>query len=119
MRGERVARALTLAALAFVVVLVLLALPSFADPVFVLINRASEPVTVEMSWPVGQAVEADIPTQNTRELTLPDEGEVIFTVRYASGRHHASEPMYFTRGATIVVDIGDEGPTFRHDTGMR
>ena len=102
-------------ALVFFAGLAVLVAPSFFDPQFEIRNQSGETVSVVAAWRDNERVFADIAPSSRVEFSVEDEAGMAFRVRYPDGREIASEPVYFTRGTTVIATIAEEGVQVRYD----
>ncbi|WP_322522168.1 hypothetical protein SR882_04595 [Guyparkeria halophila] len=107
--------ALTIVALLYIALMVVLAVPSFFDPQFEIRNESAEPVSVIAEWRDQEKAFPDIAAASTVEFSVEDEAGMVFRVRYADGRQVESEPIYFSRGLTVIATITEEGVEVRYD----
>ena len=110
--------ALTLAAVVFFVAVVILAAPSFFDPVVEVVNRTGAPVAFVASWR-DRSVKVDaLQPSASHRLRIDDEAAITFSVVYADGRQAVSEPLYFTAGIEVIATISDDGVEARYAHGQ-
>lgn len=116
---RRFAKALTLAALAYLAILLILAAPLFIDSGVELVNNATDAVSVVAVWRGNQKKVDGILQGNSRRFSINDEGAVKFRVRYADGRERESEPVYFSSGITLIVTISEHSVKVRYASETR
>lgn len=106
---------LTLAAALFLLALLIIAVPSFLDPEFEVINESSEAVSVVASWHRNDMQVGELRPMASRQFSIDDEATITFKVRYQSGKEVSSEPLYFTSGSRIVATVSDAAIEARYD----
>jgi len=113
---RRLYNALTIAALLFIAAAVVLVVaPSFFDPQFEIRNESDEPVSVVAKWRDKEKAFPDIEPASAVAFSVEDEAGMAFRVRYPDGREIASEPVYFTRGTTVIATITEDDIEVRYD----
>lgn len=111
----RIFNLLTVAAVLFFIALLILAIPSFFDPEFEIVNNASEAVSVVATWRSNEKQIGRIQSMSSYRFSVNDEAAMKFRVRYASGREVESEPLYFTSGIKVIATISSDGIEIRYD----
>jgi hypothetical protein len=84
-------------------------------PRFNIVNDSAQNVTVTAIWRNQSRDLGIIESGSTISLTVRGEASMVFNVRYADGRELASEPVYFTSGATIDVSISEDSIDVQHN----
>lgn len=112
---RRIFNYLTAAAAVFFLALLILAIPSFFDPEFAVVNNSSETVSVIAAWRSQEKVIGSIDPMSSREFSIDDEAAMTFKVRYASGKEIESDPLYFTSGAKVIATISSDGIAVQYD----
>ena len=112
---DRVFKALTLGATLFFLVLLYFAVPAFLDPVFEVVNRSPEPVSVIALWRGNERAVGTIEPMMSRRFSVDDEAAMVFRVAYASGSIAESKPLYFSRGLSLIATVTANGVTARYD----
>ncbi|KTG16138.1 MULTISPECIES: hypothetical protein [unclassified Guyparkeria] len=113
---RRIYNALTIVALLFIAaVMVLVVAPSFLDPQFEIRNRTEEPVSAVAAWREQERAFPNIGPDSTIQFSVEDEAGMAFRVRYPDGREAACEPVYFTRGTTVIATITEDDIEVRYD----
>lgn len=112
---RRVFQFLTLTALLFFVVLVILAAPSFFDPAFEVVNESTEPVFVVAEWRGEEKTIGNIGPMATYEFCVDAEAAMKFRVGYLGGVEIESEPIYFTSGTTVIATITGNAVRVRYE----
>jgi len=112
---KRLNHILSAIALLFLAGLALLVAPTFFDPQFEIRNASDGPVSVVAEWRDTERAFPAIPPGLTVSFSVKDEAGMAFRVRYPDGREVVTEPIYFSRGLTIITTITEEGAEVRHD----
>ncbi len=112
---RRLYNILTVVALVFFAGLAVLVAPTFFDPQFEIRNQSEQSVSVVAEWRDDERVFRDIEPASTLEFSVEDEAGMAFRVRYPDGREDESEPIYFSRGITVIATITDAGIQVRYD----
>jgi hypothetical protein len=112
---QRIYTILTGAAVIFFAVLVILAIPSFFDPKFEIVNQTTEPVFVVAEWRNDEKEIGNIGPMSSYEFSVNDEAAMMFRVRYPSSAEAESEPIYFTHGIKVIATISNEVVKVRYD----
>jgi len=113
--NSRIAGFLSLAAVLFFSALVILAIPSFSDPEFKVVNHSPEAVSVVAAWRRHERNIGRIEPMSSLEFTIDDEAAISFIVRYSTDREMESEQLYFTSGTKVIAVISDDGIELRYD----
>ena len=115
---RRIANFLTIAAALFFFALLSLAIPSFFDPEFEIVNNTAEAVSVVASWRDQEKKIMKIEPMSSHRFSIDDEAAMKFRVRFAGGREVETEPLYFTSGIKVIARISSEGVevSYDHDT---
>lgn len=111
----RIFNILTVVAVLFFIALIILAVPSFFDPEFEIVNNSSEAVSVIATWRSNEKQIGEIQSMSSHRFSVNDEAAMKFKVRYASGKEVESEPVYFTSGIKIIGTISNDGIDVRYD----
>ena len=106
---------LTVAAVLFFVGLVILAVPSFFDPVFEVVNESPEPVSVVAEWQKEKKAIGIVGPMSSYVFSVNAEAAMMFRVSYSGGREAESEPIYFTSGTRVIATISSEKVEVRYD----
>jgi len=112
---RRIFNILTVAAVLFFIVLLILATPSFFDPEFEIVNNSSEAVSVVATWRNNEKKIGEIRSMSSHRFSVNDEAAINFKVRYTSGREVETEPVYFTCGIKVIATISSDGVKVRYD----
>ncbi|MDG4867099.1 hypothetical protein P8631_03705 [Guyparkeria sp. 1SP6A2] len=112
---RRIYNALTVVALLTLAAVAVLVAPSFFDPEFEIRNASDGPVSVVAEWRGKEKVFAAIAPASTVEFSVEDEAGMAFRVHYPEGGELASEPVYFTRGTTVIATITENDIEVRYD----
>ena len=112
---RRIFNILTVAALLFFAVLVILADPSFFDPAFEVVNESTEPVFVVAEWRNEEKRIGNIGPMSTYAFSVNAEAAMKFRVSYPGGGEVESEPIYFTSGTKVIATITSNSVRLRYD----
>lgn len=112
---NRVFRYLTIASLLFFALVMMLAIPSFLDPEFEVINHSPGVVSVVAGWRNSEKPLGNIQPESSSTFSLDDEAAITFTVTYGDGKVVESKPLYFTSGIKVIANITGEGVEVRYD----
>ena len=103
--ARRILNILTLAALVFFTILVILAAPSFFDPEFEVVNESTVPVFVVAEWRNEEKIIGSIDPMSTYTFSVNAEAAMKFRVGYPGGEEVESEAIYFTSGTKVIATI--------------
>ncbi|MEQ8835402.1 hypothetical protein [Haliea sp.] len=106
---------LTVAVAIFFGVLVILAVPSFFDPAFEVVNKTTLPVFVVAEWRNEEKELGNIAPMSSYEFSVNDEAAMKLRVRYPGGAETESEPIYFTSGIQVIAMITIDAIKVRYD----
>ena len=106
---------LTVAFAIFFGVLVILAVPSFFDPAFEVVNTTTQPVFVVAEWRNEEKELGNIAPMSSYEFSINDEAAMKFRARYPRGAETESEPIYFTSGVQVIATITSDAIKVRYD----
>ena len=112
---RRISNILTAAAALFLFALLILAVPSFFDPEFEVVNNSSGAVSVVAEWRGSKKEIGTIEPMSFYRFSIDAEAAMKFRVRYASGNEVKSEPIYFTSGTKVIATISDTGIKVQYD----
>ena len=93
----------------------LLVAPSFVAPSFAVRNRATQSVGVVATWRGGTHRVGRLAPGEMASFAVAGEGGMQFRVQFAEGRERSAGPIYFTRGTTVIVTIGDDAVRLAYD----
>jgi len=88
-----------------VIAAIVFVLPSFTEARFVLNNQSSQAVRLTAFWRDQHKKLGEIVPGAQQEFSVDDEAGMHFSAEFADGSSITSEPIYFTSGVTILVDI--------------
>lgn len=114
---QRLFKYLSIASLVVILVLFLLAIPAFLDPMFEVRNKSSVSVTLQAFWRHETKTIGPIESGGSSGFSLDDEAGISFRVHYADGRVVDSEPIYFGRGIKVNVEVADDEVKAGYDSG--
>ncbi len=112
---QRLSTILTIAALLFLVVLLIFAAPSFLKPSFRIVNRSGEPIHVVAEWLDEKKEIGEMVPMAAYEFSVNGEAAMTFRVSYADGVKLVSEPIYFSSGTRIIATINRETIKLRYE----
>ena len=112
---RRIQNAFTVAGLLYLAAMAVLLAPSFFDPQFEIRNQSEQPVSVVATWRDQERVFADIAPASTVAFSVEDEAGMAFHVHYPNGSQVESEPIYFSRGLTVIATITEDDVEVRYD----
>ena len=112
---RRIFNILTVAVAVFFAVLVILAVPSFFDPAFEVVNTTTQPVFVVAEWRNEEKELGNIAPMSSYEFSVNDEAAMKFRARYPRGAETESEPIYFTSGVQVIATITSDAIKVRYD----
>jgi len=112
---RRIYNILTIAAVLFFTALVILAIPSFFDAEFEIVNDSSEAVSVIAVWRSNDKQIGEIQSKTLYRFSVNDEAAMKFKVHYTSGKMVESDPVYFSSGIKVIATISSEGIQVRYD----
>ena len=99
----------------FFAALLILAIPSFSDAGFELVNGSADAVSVVAAWRNRGKDLGTIQPGKSFRFSLSDEAAMTFRVRYADGGELGNEPIYFTSGTKVIAMIYDSSVDVRYD----
>lgn len=112
---RRLYNILTIAAGLFFIALAVLAIPSFFDAEFKIVNNSAEVVSVTAVWGSNVKKIGEIQSMASYQFSVDDEASMTFIVNYTSGKVLESDPVYFTSGITVNVTVSNEGVDVGYD----
>lgn len=110
---------LTVVSLLVILLLAVIAAPSFFDPVFQCRNSARESASVEVFWRDQRMLVGELRPGESTEFTLDAEAAIVFKVHFAAGRKLESRPLYFSDGTRITAVILDDEIKLEYDSSHR
>lgn len=111
----RAFQVLAVVAAFFFAALLILAIPSFSDAGFEVVNGSADAVSVVAAWRNREKDLGTIQPGESFRFSLDDEAAMTFRVRYADGSEIESEPIYFTSGVKVIATISEHGVAVRYD----
>jgi hypothetical protein len=113
--NSSISRVLTIASVLFLAALLALAMPSFCDPGFEVVNNAPGAVSVVAAWRSSEKEPGRIEPMSSSRFSINDEAAIMCKVKYTDGRVVESEKLYFTRGTRVIATITANGVEVRYD----
>ncbi len=110
----RFSKVLNTVAILYLVALSIIVIPSFFDPEFEVVNNASEPVSATAFWRDQEKELGNLLPGSASRFSVSDEAAMVFRVFYAKGKMIESEPIYFTSGIEVIVNVSDEEVDVRY-----
>lgn len=95
--------------------LAIFAIPAFFDPAFEVVNQTDGPVYVIAEWRTESREIGSIEALSSYEFSVDDEAAMVFRVRFADGSEAESEPIYFSRGFTVIATISGNSVEVAYD----